>query len=303
MDNDSQRRLPRGDPGYGGHGDWARAAGARPRVGAQRRLRRRQQCGDPARDVGRARARFRLHPEFRCLSGEAGRHQDPDDASDAHPEAGFAGSYITAKTACRMSRPSAFPAMCRNWRARRAPARSRACSRGAGRADRRPKTTRRVDWVAGASLMMRRRVLDAIGLFDETFFFITRKPTCACARARAGHLHYVPAKAEVTHIGSVSTGMKTGRRTPVLLVRQPMALLHQESTAAPMPRWRRRCTRWAGRRWRVRRVLGNARIPIPRISCAICWLHSTSGRCSPPPGKRPLEATRWRASRSRQKWT
>jgi GT2 family glycosyltransferase len=77
-----------------------------------------------------------------------------------------------------------------------------------------PQETARVDWVAGASALMRRRMLDQIGLFDETFFLYYEETDLCRRAARAGwHVIYVPAS-EVVHIGSVSTGMKTWARTP-----------------------------------------------------------------------------------------
>ncbi|MCP4821058.1 MAG: glycosyltransferase family 2 protein [Shimia sp.] len=77
-----------------------------------------------------------------------------------------------------------------------------------------PEETTRVDWLAGASMMIRREVLEDIGLFDETFFLYFEE-TDLCLRAnRAGWpTDYVRAS-EVTHIGSVSTGMKTWQRMP-----------------------------------------------------------------------------------------
>ncbi|MFY0597546.1 MAG: glycosyltransferase family 2 protein [Cognatishimia sp.] len=77
-----------------------------------------------------------------------------------------------------------------------------------------PETTQQVDWAAGASVMIRREVLEEIGLFDETFFLYFEE-TDLCLRAqRAGWaLDYVRAS-EVEHIGSVSTGMKTWERIP-----------------------------------------------------------------------------------------
>jgi len=77
-----------------------------------------------------------------------------------------------------------------------------------------PETTQRVDWLAGASLMMRQKVLDRIGLFDETFFLYFEE-TDLCLRAnRAGWPTDYVRESEVTHIGSVSTGMKTWERMP-----------------------------------------------------------------------------------------
>lgn len=77
-----------------------------------------------------------------------------------------------------------------------------------------PKKTRTVDWLAGASLMMRQSVLDEIGLFDETFFLYFEE-TDLCRRAKhAGWDTLYVRESEVAHIGSVSTGMKTWDRMP-----------------------------------------------------------------------------------------
>ncbi|KEJ89258.1 glycosyltransferase family 2 protein [Sulfitobacter donghicola] len=77
-----------------------------------------------------------------------------------------------------------------------------------------PHETCRVDWSAGASMMIRKSMLDEIGTFDETFFLYFEE-TDLCLRAgRAGwSCWYVP-DSRVVHIGSVSTGMKTKRRMP-----------------------------------------------------------------------------------------
>jgi hypothetical protein len=77
-----------------------------------------------------------------------------------------------------------------------------------------PERTVQVDWVAGASVMMRRPILDEIGYFDETFFLYYEE-TDLCRRASlAGYGTMYVRESEVTHIGSVSTGMKEWGRTP-----------------------------------------------------------------------------------------
>ncbi|KNG93533.1 glycosyltransferase family 2 protein [Pseudaestuariivita atlantica] len=77
-----------------------------------------------------------------------------------------------------------------------------------------PDTTAPVDWLAGASLMMRQSVLDEIGLFDETFFLYFEETDLCLRAARAGWPTVYVRDSEVTHIGSVSTGMKGWTRTP-----------------------------------------------------------------------------------------
>ncbi|MDT8328305.1 MAG: glycosyltransferase family 2 protein [Roseovarius sp.] len=73
---------------------------------------------------------------------------------------------------------------------------------------------RPVDWLAGASLMIRQEVLDQIGGFDERFFLYFEETDLCLRAAQAGwQAHFVRAS-EVEHIGSVSTGMKTWARVP-----------------------------------------------------------------------------------------
>ncbi len=77
-----------------------------------------------------------------------------------------------------------------------------------------PHATCQVDWSAGASMMMRRSMLDQIGTFDEMFFLYFEETDLCLRAARAGwSCWYVP-DSRVVHIGSVSTGMKVKRRMP-----------------------------------------------------------------------------------------
>jgi GT2 family glycosyltransferase len=57
-------------------------------------------------------------------------------------------------------------------------------------------------------MLIRRETVQRIGLFDETFFLYFEE-TDLCRRARqAGYKVYYVRDAHVSHIGSVSTGMK-----------------------------------------------------------------------------------------------
>ncbi len=71
-----------------------------------------------------------------------------------------------------------------------------------------------MDWVTGASLMMRQDMLDQIGLFDEGYFLYYEE-TDLCLRAvrKGWHVLNVP-QSRITHIGSVSTEMNEWARTP-----------------------------------------------------------------------------------------
>ncbi|MEX0278529.1 MAG: glycosyltransferase family 2 protein [Ruegeria sp.] len=77
-----------------------------------------------------------------------------------------------------------------------------------------PSHTRPVDWLAGASLMMRDSVLTEIGGFDETFFLYFEETDLCRRAALAGHRTDYVRESEVMHIGSASTGMKTWTRVP-----------------------------------------------------------------------------------------
>lgn len=78
----------------------------------------------------------------------------------------------------------------------------------------RPSHTRQVDWLAGASMMVRAEVLRQIGLFDETFFLYFEE-TDLCRRARlAGWTTWYVVESRCAHVGSASTGMRKWKRTP-----------------------------------------------------------------------------------------
>ena len=64
---------------------------------------------------------------------------------------------------------------------------------------------RRVDVLQGACLLLRRRVLDRVGLFDEDYFLYSEEVDLCDRIHRAGnHIFWVPA-ARVLHHGSAST--------------------------------------------------------------------------------------------------
>jgi len=77
-----------------------------------------------------------------------------------------------------------------------------------------PQQETQVDWTAGASLMIRREVIEDIGGFDERFFLYFEETDLCHRAARAGwRTHYLP-DSRIEHVGSASTGMKAWQRTP-----------------------------------------------------------------------------------------
>ena len=132
----------------------------------------------------------------------------------ANPKTGFAGSYIQGEEGERHTTTFRFPSL---YSEIEGAIRFGPVTRLLGKY-RVPvesiDETSPVDWIAGASLMMRQDVLDQIGLFDETFFLYFEE-TDLCRRARkAGHDIVFVRESVVMHLGSASTGMKTWKKTP-----------------------------------------------------------------------------------------
>ena len=135
-------------------------------------------------------------------------------ALQADPQAGIAGSFIYGEDDVPHETAFRFPTVLSEFE-------ESACTGPISRILSRyrvpleiPQVTTRVDWLAGASMMIRREVLDRIGLFDEGFFLYFEETDLCHRAAREGfHTLYVP-ESRVMHIGSVSTGMKSWAEVP-----------------------------------------------------------------------------------------
>ncbi len=71
-----------------------------------------------------------------------------------------------------------------------------------------PERTGPVDWVSGASVIIRRDVLEQVGLFDERFFLYFEEIDLGLRAKRAGWPTWYVVESEVEHIGQVSTGLR-----------------------------------------------------------------------------------------------
>jgi N-acetylglucosaminyl-diphospho-decaprenol L-rhamnosyltransferase len=131
-----------------------------------------------------------------------------------HPATGFAGSYIHGPDGVAHRTAFRFPSIASEFEGaiRFGPV-SRIFRRKIVAMDL-PTQTTCVDWLAGASIMMRQSVLDQIGLFDETFFLYFEETELCHRAAVAGWPTDYVVESRVAHIGSVSTGMKTWARIP-----------------------------------------------------------------------------------------
>lgn len=77
-----------------------------------------------------------------------------------------------------------------------------------------PETICQTDWVAGASMIVRRQVFDAIGLMDEKYFLYFEEVDFCLASQRAGwSCWYVPAS-RVVHFVGQSSGVTDTKRKP-----------------------------------------------------------------------------------------
>ncbi|WP_431297627.1 glycosyltransferase family 2 protein [Tabrizicola sp. BL-A-41-H6] len=133
---------------------------------------------------------------------------------ERHPRAGLAGSLIFGTDGETHRTSFRFPSIASEFEgtARFGPI-SRLLSRWIVALPE-PEQSGPVDWVAGASLLIRDDVLRTIGLFDERFFlYFEETDLCHRAKEAGWDTHYVR-ESRVLHIGSVSTGMKEWNRTP-----------------------------------------------------------------------------------------
>ncbi len=136
------------------------------------------------------------------------------DHLETHPQTGFAGSYIHGPDGDPHRTAFRFPSILSEFEGQ---IRFGPVSRLLARhivAQPIPQATTRVDWLAGASLMMRQSVLDRIGLFDETFFLYFEETDLCRRAALAGFPTDYVVESRVAHIGSASTGMKGWTRIP-----------------------------------------------------------------------------------------
>jgi N-acetylglucosaminyl-diphospho-decaprenol L-rhamnosyltransferase len=130
-----------------------------------------------------------------------------------HPDVGIAGSAIYGTDGAPHTTAFRFP----TWKSEVAASfrlglLSRALPESEVPIEPRPDATRQVDWLAGASMMMRRQVLEEVGLFDEGFFLYFEE-TDLCRRARlAGWPTWYVVESRVAHVGHGSTGLDDLRK-------------------------------------------------------------------------------------------
>jgi len=129
------------------------------------------------------------------------------DFAERHPKAGIIGSRLEEPGG--VAQRSAFrfhSAIAELERGLRLGIASRMLSRWAVVLPQ-PESARRADWVSGASMLIRKDVLDAIGFFDEGYFLYFEEVDFCLRAARAGWECWHEPRSRVVHLVGQSTGV------------------------------------------------------------------------------------------------
>jgi N-acetylglucosaminyl-diphospho-decaprenol L-rhamnosyltransferase len=130
---------------------------------------------------------------------------------DAHPKVGIAGSLLLSLDGQAQGSPFRFPGIATELdKGLRLGIVSRLLSRWGILF---PKSDHpcRVDWLAGASMILRRTMLDEIGLLDEGLYTYFDDSDICLRAARAGWETWFVPESRITHLEGASTGVATGR--------------------------------------------------------------------------------------------
>ena len=131
-----------------------------------------------------------------------------------HPTVGFAGSRLHGEDGVYHQTAFRFPTVFSEFESAASTGPISSLLRRYIVALPEPLEPQTVDWMAGASLMVRHRTFEEAGGFDERFFlYFEETDLCLRARRTGWTSVYLP-QSRVMHIGSVSTGMKTWKRMP-----------------------------------------------------------------------------------------
>jgi N-acetylglucosaminyl-diphospho-decaprenol L-rhamnosyltransferase len=133
---------------------------------------------------------------------------------EEHPRVGFAGSRLHGDDGAYHQTAFRFPTVFSEFEGAAATGPISRIFKNYIVALPEPREVQTVDWIAGASLMVRHDVFVDTAGFDERFFlYFEETDLCLRARRAGWQSVYVP-QSRVMHIGSVSTGMKTWKRMP-----------------------------------------------------------------------------------------
>ena len=147
----------------------------------------------------------------------------------------------------------------------------------------RGETAHAVDWVMGAALVLRRRALDEVGLFDEDFFLYSEEVDLQFRLRRAGwEVHYLPDVTVVHHESQFSAEIPERRINEMWRSRHRYWQKHHSGAGA------RVAALATGAQYAVRAVLA----PLARRSSRRMLLHARDSWRVTGPGLREL-ADEW----------
>jgi len=129
---------------------------------------------------------------------------------DGRPKAGIAGSLLLSPQGAPQGSPFRFPGIASELdRGLRLGVVSRLLSPYVAV----PKTQepRRVDWVSGASMILRRAMLEEIGLLDEGLYTYFDDPDICLRAARSGWETWFVPQSRVIHLEGATTGVADRR--------------------------------------------------------------------------------------------
>lgn len=135
------------------------------------------------------------------------------DFMDAHPEAGIAGSRLEDPEGAQQHSGFRFPTMISELESGLRLGLFTRLVEDKIVAPDPMDVAHRVDWVAGASMIVRREVFEQIGLLDEGFFLYFEEVDFCFKASRAGWTCWSIPQSRVVHLGGQSTGV-TVRRNP-----------------------------------------------------------------------------------------
>ena len=133
---------------------------------------------------------------------------------DDHPKVGIAGSMLLSPDGAIQASPFRFPGIATELdRGLRLGIVSKLLSPWAIVLPK-PKEACRVDWAAGASMILRRTMLEQIGLLDEGLYtYFDDTDICLRARRAGWETWYVP-ESQVIHLEGASTGIASHLAKP-----------------------------------------------------------------------------------------
>lgn len=131
---------------------------------------------------------------------------------DSHPKAGVAGSKLTRANGMRDGTPFRHPSILSEFaNGLKFNAFSRLVKNSLTTIEPLPETETKVDWVAGASMIIRKEVIHQIGPLDEDLYTYFDDVDYGFNTRKAGwEVWYVP-QSWVTHLSGATTGISASR--------------------------------------------------------------------------------------------